>query len=180
MKFDDFVEGVPFNYGDVFRHVTYADGTKSLMIGVSRGQIAVLRDLAEVMSPPYRILYVANELSQDIEPGRYEFDGKFGRDQLGEFLAKYGVMFEEDGRHALWLTSDDGTVVFTQHDVIYAYGPIEEYDRRLRRRDFSERDFSIPGPHFHFYDGNYDGLVEELLNGHAWTFSPLQDMDEET
>jgi hypothetical protein len=180
MKFDDFTEGVPFDYGDVFKTVAGAEGERWIMVGVSRRQINLLGDLTTCLTPPFRVLYVATDLSQDLEPARYEMQSELSASELAEFFESFGPMFEEDGRHALWITASNGMLVFTQHDVIYAYGPLDDYESRLLRSGLTETNFSIPAPHFHFFNSEFDGLVNRLLERYAWSISPLQEIDNET
>jgi hypothetical protein len=76
--------------------------------------------------------------------------------------------------------SESGQLVFTPHDIIYAYGPTDVFRALLLRRDFAEKPFSIPAPHAHHYHRQFDPVVRDLLAHYSWIRHPLHDMDEET
>jgi hypothetical protein len=179
VKFDDMVEGVPFDYGNVYQRVSYGE-EDSLKIGVSTEQVSLLQDLSSALNEPFEIMYIATELSRTVEPARYESMVTLDRAELALFFERYGEAFEKDGRHGLWVIAPNGLLVFSQHDIIYAYGPLDSYDELLRGRDFTMREFSIPGPHFHFYDGNYDALVAQMMAERGWNRYELEPIDEET
>jgi hypothetical protein len=171
---------VPFDYDDVYAYVRYNDGTTCLKAGVSRNQCNVIADLATALTPPFWLLYVLIVPRDGRGEGRYQADESLDRSGLTAFLDRYGVLFEQDGRHALWVGAENGQLVFTPHDIVYAYGPLEEFEQILHRRDFVPREFDIPSPHTHYYNESLDGLVVEMLNERDWTHYPLQDIDDET
>lgn len=57
------------------------------------------------------------------------------------FLREFRAYFESDGRHHIWVSSlqasalqASATLVYDQHDVIYAYGPLESLQGYCRVR----------------------------------------------
>lgn len=76
VKFSSGPEGdIPHVWGDTFERVTMNDGNERLHIGVSEGQVDVLKLLATHLEPPYNILYVLIVPREGQEEGRYELSG---------------------------------------------------------------------------------------------------------
>ncbi len=182
VKFSSGPEGEdPHEWGDVFVRVTMNDGNERLHVGVSEGQVALVKLLAAELEPPYIILYVLivpREEGQN--EGRYELPSPIGAEELSAFFDRYGVVFEQDGRHTVWVLSPSGQLVFTPHDIVYAYGPVEAFRAVLLRRDFVEKPVDIPAPHTHHYHKQFDPVVHDLLSHYAWKHYPLQEIDDET
>lgn len=173
-------EVTPHDWGDIFRRKTLSDKSERLEVGVSRAQVDLIRDLLSDLEPPYRMLYVLIVPRTTEEAGRYEAPEEFTRRDIDAFLDRYGVILEQDGRHAIWLSGANGTLVYTPHDIIYAYGPVDEFEKRLKRRDFVVGDVSINVPHSHHYHEHFDPAVKDLLASREWRHFPLTDMDDET
>jgi hypothetical protein len=64
--------------------------------------------------------------------GRYE-SPELGFADVDAFLRAFGRFVAEDGRHDLWIVSHDepATIVLDRHNIIYAYGPLELFERKL-------------------------------------------------
>jgi hypothetical protein len=176
----DPTEVQPHEWGDIFCRRTLNDSSERLEIGVSIGQIDLIRELLLDLEPPFRMLYVLIVPRSTEVAGRYEAPEEFTRGDIDGFLDRYGAILEQDGRHAIWLSGVNGTLVYTPHDIIYAYGPVNEFEKRLKRRDFVERDVSINVPHSHHYHEHFDPAVRDLLSSREWRHFPLSDMDDET
>jgi hypothetical protein len=184
MRFLKFSSGLeaedPHEWGDVFVRVVMNDGNERLEIGISKGQSAIVELLAAELAPPYDILYVLLVPREGQHEGRYELASPLEPQELAAFFARYGVVLDQDGRHALWVRSASGQLIFTPHDIVYAYGPTEAFRAALLRRDFVEKPFGIPAPHAHHYHRQFDPVVRDLLSHYSWVRHPLQEIDEET
>jgi hypothetical protein len=114
------------------------------------------------------------------ETGRYQAPDPLTSDELRSFLTEFGGFLEEDGRHAFWIGSEvgEGTLVYDQHNVIFAYGPIRAYREMLERRGFVEQNFSYPNPHAHRYHVDLDATEERLLTTFEWLRTPLRENDD--
>lgn len=173
-------EVTPHDWGDIYCRRKLSDSSVRLEIGVSRGQMDLIRDLLFDLEPPYRMLYVLIVNRSDEEPGRYEAPQEFTRNDIDVFLNRYGVVLEQDGRHAIWLSGANGTLVYTPHDIVYAYGPVDGFEKRLKRRNFVVRDVSINVPHSHHYHEHFDPAIKDLLSSRERRHFPLADLDDET
>ena len=94
---------------------------------------------------------------------------------MEKFFSEFQEYFESDGRHAIWLASlpASATLVYDQHNVIYAYGPLEQYEQIVRDRGFQEQTVRFPAPHSHNYNPQYDEQEQKVLNYWDWRRSQL-------
>jgi hypothetical protein len=174
-------EHVPHDYGNVFFEEPCGPSTR-LVIGPSGGHIELLTQLAaELKGHPWAVLYVLLVPRQgNRQKGRYQSAPFDTHAELGAFLASFRRYFEGDGRHHVWVGSaaNDGLLVYDQHNVIFAYGPLDRFRAILGSRAFGERDFWFPAPHSHSYAPENDAEEERLMTEHEWRYSPLQPGDE--
>lgn len=174
-------EQVPHDYGNVFFEQPCGSSTR-LVIGPSSGQIALMTELsAELKGDPWFILYVLLvPRVGNREPGRYQSPGFTTHAELSSFLSAFRGFFEGDGRHHVWVgsASNDGLLVYDQHDVVFAYGPLNQYRSILVSHGFRESSFWFPSPHSHSYSADNDAEEERLMAELEWRHSPLQKGDE--
>jgi hypothetical protein len=157
-------------------------GPDRIVVAPSRGHhVDVLLDLARCLREPFGVLYVLL-LSRTgaHESGRYQSDVPASRAEAEAFVRRFGDYFEGDGRHHLWLMSlpDEATLVYDNHDLIYGYGPLNQYRAVLSGRGFSEGTTAIPAPHQHCYNAEYDGAENDLMDYWGWRRFPLQPDDD--
>src|SRR6266498_3237063 len=64
------------------------------------------------------------------EEGRWE-SNELTYGEVVEFLTEFRDFFERDARAEVWVgtTTNQGMVVLDEHDLIYAYGPLDRYSR---------------------------------------------------
>jgi hypothetical protein len=113
------------------------------------------------------------------EAGRYQ-SPEFGtKQELQDFLLEFKEFFETDGRHRIWIgaTNNSGLLVYDQHHVIFAYGPIDRFERILENRGFREQPFSFPAPHCHNYHEDNDQHEKNIMDYCDWAIYPLDDND---
>jgi hypothetical protein len=169
----------PYRYGHVYTAQTRG-GRKRLLIGPSQGHVEILRCLSECLPVPLKLLYVlVVPRSADHEPGRYE-SPNLTRDQVEAFLSQHKRFFESDGRHHLWVASPDaGTIVYDRHDMLYAYGPIDEYIARLEEHGLRPGVVTVPRPHWHAYHAELDAEETAIVSHWQWLRKPLRESDQE-
>jgi hypothetical protein len=171
---------VPYEHGWRYMLEEYPNYSR-LKIGASTKAIDLLLKLSSCLEPPYYCLYVLVVGRSTSPGGRYQSPLLSNRESLIDFLLDYKDLFESDGRHHLWVSSPEegATLVYDKHNVIYAYGPLEEYIKVLLTAGYREEAFDFPYPHGHNYLSENDGKVEELLQYWDWQHSPLQEIDDE-
>lgn len=174
-------EEVPHDYGDVFFEQPCGPSTR-LVIGPSGNHINLMIELAaELQGHPWFILYVllVPRLGNR-ESGRYQSEPFETHTELASVLSAFRAFFEGDGRHHVWVgsPSDGGTLVYDQHNVIFAYGPLERFRAILKAQGYREESFWFPTPHYHSFVEEYDAEEERLMRELEWQYSPLRPGDE--
>jgi hypothetical protein len=153
-----------------------------LVIAPARGRhVDLLLDLARCVREPFGILYVlVVPRTGEHADGRYQSPHPTTLAATEAFVQRFRGYFEGDGRHHLWLMSlpDAATLVYDNHDVIYAYGPLARYRAVLANRGFRESPVQIPDPHQHRYNQEFDGTERALIEYWGWRHFPLQPGDD--
>ena len=96
------------------------------------------------------------------------------------FLGSFARFLSEDARHDFWIRShsDDVTIVFDRHNLIYGYGPVDAFESRLRQLGVrAGGPPSIPDPHVHHYHAERDGDERAVLRAFDWAVKPLRESD---
>ena len=180
-KFESLVldEWRPHLYSNVYvREKTSGPGR--LKIAVSEGGACTMLQLAKVINEPFSVLYVLLVPRGGSDEGRYQSPW-MNRNELSDLFESFGDFFDQDARHHLWLFSDPdrATLVYDQHNVIFAYGPIEDYVRVLDACGYSEaHELPFPVPHTHQYHAEFDDQERRLISLPGWTHSPLRQGDQ--
>jgi hypothetical protein len=168
----------PFEYGNVF--------SREVVRGVSRLRIALddahgrcLWALTSLLIGPFQLLYVLHTTRTDAALGRYE-SPVLNVEAVEAFLDRFARFLSEDSRHDLWIRShgDDATIIFDRHNLIYAYGPLDAFESRLRHLGVrAGSPPSIPDPHVHHYHAERDGDERAVLQAFDWVVKPLLESD---
>jgi len=155
-------------------------GPDRLRIAPDGCHVDVLSSLVGCLPEPFGILYVLIASRAGRESGRYQSPEPWSRGEVVSFLEGFRDYFEGDGRHHVWVTSlpANGTLVYDNHDLIYAYGPIPEYERALATIGLVPAGVSIPAPHGHQYNAEFDGDEDRLMAHCAWIHFPLLPSDD--
>lgn len=163
-------EFLKFEYENIYEK----DGSR-LIVAPRINQIDVMLDLVKFLRPPFIVLYVLQVGNEEIVPGRYELDQSFSYEELTRFFRRFRDFFENDGRHHIWVRSDasDATLVYDQHNVIYAYGPLDEFEKVCMRNGLSQGNVEIPFPHVHAFQARFDDELVALLSEWTWIRSDL-------
>lgn len=172
-------EDVPYAYPDVWERAR-TTGPDRLVVAPSRDHVGWLLRLARTWPGEFGLLYVLLVSRTDREPGRYQAPRPLDFAELEAFLAEFGPFLSTDGRHHLWIASTrtDGLLVYDQHDVIYAYGPLDDYVGILRDAGLREGPVRFPAPHTHHYHAENDAAEAALLSRWEWIRTPLRPGDE--
>ncbi|KAB1159745.1 hypothetical protein F7018_05400 [Tenacibaculum aiptasiae] len=165
---------IEFNYGKIFEQ-----SDNSIKIATSKNQIELLSDLLNDLEPPFYILYVlvVSRIGQKL--GRYQSPIFETKKELTKFLNQYRKYFETDARHHIWIgtVENTGLLVYDQHNVIFAYGNVENYRNRLNKNKYKEQNFTFPVPHGHLYHEENDKYERSILKEFDWEIFPLQEND---
>jgi hypothetical protein len=72
---------------------------------------------------------------------------------------------------------DDATIVLDRHNLIYAYGPLELFERELKSSGAHESEPAVLGAHVHHYHSAWDDMERRMLERFDWQISPLGPSD---
>jgi nitrite reductase/ring-hydroxylating ferredoxin subunit len=154
-------------------------GPERLRIGGGERPVGLLLDLAAVLPEPLFVLAVLR-VPRRAEAGRYESEA-LHRDEVRAFFTEFEALFADDARVQGWIGATDGSglVVLDEHDLVYAYGPLDAHEQVLARRGFARGDPVVPSPHAHHYNPELDGLEVALAEWPRWRrILPLADEDD--
>lgn len=158
-----------------------AAGTSRLVVGVPHGNAEIVKSLVSSLEPPYFLLYVLHTPRGEGKPGRYQSPG-LSREQLYEFISEFGPFLSGDARFDLWARSpsENATVVWDRHNLLFAYGPLDRYTAVLHSLGFVQGTApKVPEPHAHHYRHELDEDARKLLSVFEWSWSPLRPEDEQ-
>jgi hypothetical protein len=178
--FNEAKEWIAHDYGNIFFRQPMSSGER-LVIGPSSGHVDVILDLARKWrTQEFYILYVLLVSRTGAESGRYQSPLIESFEDLQVLFHTYEAFFESDGRHHIWVGSptNDGLLIYDQHNVLFAYGDLSRYEEILTSRGYSRREFWFPSPHSHSYEPTNDQQEEQLLRHFPWQRTPLQVGDE--
>jgi hypothetical protein len=179
-RFSENHEELEHRYDDVW-DVEKTTGPDRLIIGPATGHIALIGDLIHELPEPFGVLYVLLVSRRGHERGRYQRPDPASRAESLDFLHLYRDYFEQDGRHHVWLKSlpANSTIVYDNHNVIYAYGPLQRFQQVLESQGLRRGEVRFPAPHTHRYNAEFDTVEDKIMEHWMWKAFPLQDTDDE-
>jgi hypothetical protein len=182
---DDYKFGIlnpddqPYCYLNVWATEETSGGSR-LVIAPGNDQVGVLLRLMEVMPEPFGLLYVLVVPRGEGEPGHYQSPEPQTRHAVARFLGEFKTFLENDGRHHLWIasTSSPAMLVYDRHNLIYSYGPLEEFRTILSEIGLkATSSIQIPDPHAHHYHQRFDEDGNRMLAYWDWHYTPLHEAD---
>lgn len=168
----------PYSHGAVYC-VEPLEGARRVLAGIPGGDAIPFLRLVNCLAPPYFVLYVLHTPRCEGEAGRYQIP-PLSQQQFWEFVQRFGTYLSSDGRFDIWAHSPaaQATVVWNQHNQLFAYGPIDKYCAELNVLGFTPGEARIPSPHQHHYQPGLDADAREILKFLAWSYSSLQPGDD--
>lgn len=156
-----------------------AGSTSRLVIGARR-PVKLLKGLVPDIGPELFLLYILAFPRGEGEPGRYE-SPELDPQSVRAFLGDFEELLEKDARHQTWIgsTKNRGMLVLDRHGLIYAYGPLEVFERRLSALGFQEEEFKFAVPHSHYYHSEMDSEAKRILGAIDWHRTELREGDED-
>lgn len=155
-------------------------GPSRICFSTPSGYVDILLALSSALPGPFHVLYVLLVSRRGNESGRYQ-SPELSRAELQDFLERFENFFEQDGRHHIWIHSiqDNSTLVYDNHNVVYAYGPTSTFTDILIRQGFQEaEEIRYPAPHSHKYNLEFDDDESEVLKQFDWKRSQLREQDD--
>jgi hypothetical protein len=154
-------------------------GPDRLIIAPASGHIDLIIELSRILPEPFGILYVLAVPRGGNDEGRYQSSAPASRAVMEAFLNNFRDFFENDARHHIWIASlpSNDTLVYDNHNVIYAYGELEKFKRILLNKGLTQGDVSFPVPHVHSYNQKFDVEETRVLSYAEWRKFPLEESD---
>jgi hypothetical protein len=183
-KFGRIVQGVEFpnRYPDVWERQQKKTSSIPRVVAAPAGrQIELLLEMSRCLPEPFGILYVLTVRRGTRDIGRYQHPEQLSRAAMESLVGGFGDFFEKDARHALWVTSLNklDILVYDQHDWIFSYGPLEEYEKILAQNGLRPGEVRRPEPHTHHYNAEFDREEDRLMASAAWRWTPLRKGDDD-
>jgi hypothetical protein len=153
------VADTPFRYPEIWaRQLTPETGVARLCIGGGEDPVKLLVTLAQALTEPLFVLALIDASTG--QTGKYE-SGAMTYPDVAAFFDEFGRLFAAHGRAEAWVgsTQDSGLVVLDEHDLLYAYGPLDEFEAILPDRGYKAGFPEVPVPHAHALDVE---LAEQL------------------
>jgi hypothetical protein len=168
-----------YSHKPVFERQPLSDGSARLLFGIPSGDLTVVRALLRCMEAPFWLLYVLKVPHGEQKAGRYESPLMVWR-ELDAFLDEFGAFLVADARFDLWISSpsSDSRIVWDEHNLGYAYGPLDSFESTIKGLGFTTGRPRIPVPHSHKFHPRFDPEAEALLAHVAWRHSPPRPEDE--
>jgi len=156
-------------------------GSSRLVIAPAARYIELIIRLTAAIHGPFGLLCVLLVPREGGESGRYQNPAPINSNELEIFLLEYQDLFERDARQHVWIGSADNSslLVYDNHNVIYAYGPLTEFEKTLRSNGLEQcESVSFPMPHMHRYNAEFDQQASDILKHWEWKRFPVQQSDE--
>lgn len=171
---------LPYVYPNVWE-VEQTTGPQRLVIAPSGNHIDLLIELTRQLPEPFGVLYVlVVPRGGSGEPGRYQSAQPCDRKELERFLRRFQKLLESDARQHLWLLSlpSQAQLIYDNHNVIYAYGPLDAFKRVLTAKGLTEGQVQFPSPHAHNYNAEFDEDERQIMSYWEWIYFPLAEGDD--
>jgi hypothetical protein len=171
---------VEHSHPPVYERVDMGGGHgERLHVAVPGGDAEIFRRLLRCLEEPYLLLYILHTPRGEAEPGRYE-SPPLDLEQVEDLLLRFSAYLRSDGRFHLWGHSraSNATVVWDNHNILYAYGPLNDYQRQLNQLGFTMGSAATSEPHTHYYRQECDADAAAFLAAWDWTKKPLQPQDQ--
>jgi len=171
---------VAHSHPATFKTEVTRGGGARLVAGVPAGDASTFRRLAQSLEAPCMLLYVLHTPRGEGDPGRYQ-GPPLSMGELESFLDQHAAFLAGDARFDLWVhsPSENATLVWDRHNLIYAYGPTGRFVSTLEALGFHEGSAGVSFEHLHHYRQEFDSEAAAVLAAFAWSYSPLKPEDEQ-
>lgn len=154
-------------------------GVERLCVGGGERSAALLGDLAGCLPGPLFVVAVLGVAhagkAEKLESEPLDIEA------VVRFLDDFRELFENDARAEAWVgaTSGEGLLVLDEHDLIYAYGPLDDFEEILVAREFEGGDPGVSFEHLHRFNAELDHMELRLREWGSWRRAlPLDDEEE--
>lgn len=166
-----------YHYSNIY-HIEKNSNCERIHLGLNKSHIDTILSLIAALTGPFYILYVLHTPRAKNEAGRYQSQ-ELSYEEISYLLNRFKVFLEKDARHDIWIHSHitNTTIVYDRHNLIYLYGFTEKHIKAIVEKEVRKGNISIPYPHEHYYNAEYDNFETEIINEYQWIKTPLRDED---
>jgi len=167
-----------YSYTNLFRREVYQEWSR-VTIAPKEKHVSLMLEIAKGWTGPFGILYVLKVPRRDHKEGRYQSPQPCSFEELEQFARQFEDYLEGDGRHHIWFRDFDSCsqLIYDNHDLIFAYGDEERIISILKAKGFKEGEPTIPDPHAHCYNRQFDTMEDQIIEYFDWLEFPLEDHD---
>ena len=171
---------VEHSFAPIFVLETTDSSTRRLVAGIPGGDPLIFEQLMCALEGPFALLYVLHTPRGEGKAGRYQ-SPELSIEQFRSFIGRFGPYFRSDSRFDLWgrSASDQSTVVWDRHNLLFAYGALDRFASQLLSMGFQPGEARVPSPHQHYYRSDWDKDAAAVLAEFNWSYSPLRPEDEQ-
>lgn len=176
-KFTD-ADKNPVEYANVYQR-EQTNGPQRTVFAPAHGCLGLMRRLSRVIDADAFLLYLLRVSRCGNPPGRYQSPSPLDPDARDDFLDEFGQFLDGDARHQLWIGTPDNSslLVWDHHQLVYAYGPLEVFERAAEVCGLRTGHVEVPVPHAHLYHAPFDGTEDAILDRFEWIYTPLTEQD---
>ena len=158
----------------------FARSANRIVATAPGGDATIFRKLVQYLEPPIFLLYVLHTSRGEGALGRYQ-SPSLSRVELDSFLDCFSDFFARDSRFDLWAYSPEmkATIVWDRHNLIFGYGPLQDFEDCLLGLGFRPGKPSMEFEHTHNYHPECDSAATQVLEYFHWLHAPLKAEDEQ-
>jgi hypothetical protein len=173
-------EWVAYRHSATYSLAFTSNGVKRITFGNPGSDPKLLATLLHDMGDPVALLYVLHTPRGEAQPGRYQSPWMPRADAIA-FLDRFASFLTADARYDLWVHCKDpsATLVWDRHDMVFGYGPLQQFEATLNKLGFVAGHPERPGLHQHNYHQACDADAAALLAALDWQRTPLAPSDEQ-
>ena len=99
--------------------------------GVPGSDPEVFLRLARCLEEPLLLLHILHTTRGEAEPARFQ-SPELSFQEIEAFISAFRPFLANDSRFDLWVhsPSQQATLAWDRHDMLYAYGPLDDYEGR--------------------------------------------------
>jgi len=169
-----------FVHPKIFARGSISPEAFRLRAGFPKDDPAILHRLLDSMPEPFLLLYVLHTPRGEGAPGDIKAI-PYRLKKSKNLLSTYWEYLSRDARFDLWFYSPaiNATLVWDRHDLLFAYGPLDNFEAILSEWGCQHGYPVLPSPHTHNYHAGFDISATQLLERYPWKRSPLHQMDDQ-
>lgn len=155
---------------------------KRITVAPKNNQVELMLEIAKGFESPLKIVYMLfRPGNESVTRGRYLCPEPVQYDDVEIFCSKFREYLETDGRHHLWIFSDNekGTkqfLIYDNHRLLHVFNDVGRTKAILEKKNFREEEIivPVPEPHVHLSSSDHNVIETEVLGYWDWVRTPFK------